>query len=674
MAAVKRVVHDMSKDSSHFANESRKERAVESRILEMRDQYAGLSTAALAAVHDAVEKQVVRLEGGRDLTKTWIHVDMDAFYAAVHTLERPELAHVPMAVGGMSMICTANYEARKFGVRSAMPGFIARKLCPHLVFCATDFSKYRHYAGMTREVFRRYDVDFDAGSLDEAYLEVSAYMARTGMTPDAVAAEVRAAVREETGGLTCSAGVAPTRRLAKVCSDMNKPDGQKVVGADRTEVLALLASLPVRKIGGIGKVQERVLAAFGVTTCGDLLHERVLVAALFTPVAAAFMLEVAVGVGGERRPERAPEGAPQRKSLSQERTFAPTSDRRIIEAKLAALAAEVAAGLTAEHLRARVVAVKLKRATFEVVQRQAVLSSRTNDASVLTAAALRLLRGEAPTGPLRLLGFRASHFEAGAGADDTTLAGAGQIRIDTFLTTASSSSSANAAVGAGARTSAAGPSAEAAGQCDNTGSTREAGGLVPGWAEYSGGVLGEPYHPAAGVYLGGSETAAAEGPLAAATFDGASDTRKNTPGEEAVVAALDEEGYRVEGATGKPPGAQGEATGEWGSSTYLCLECGRNVPVAARAEHSDWHFARTLQREDSDVSTAARSNAGGVRGGGGRSGGGGGGGGGGALGKRGGRSGHSGGSSGGVVAGKSRQKLGRQTTLHSLLGPTKPSQ
>lgn len=554
---VKRVVHAMSKDSAHYNHQAKQELAVETRIRAMQKRWADVrsSSSELSFLRDAVEKRMVVLEAKRNLSKTWIHVDMDAFFAAVHMLERPELKDVPMAVGGMSMICTANYVARRFGVRSAMPGFIAKKLCPRLVFVEPDFEKYRRYAALTREVFRSFDADFDAGSLDEAFLEISAYMNRTGTSsPDAVAAELRTAVREKTGGLTCSAGVAPTRRLAKVCSDVNKPNGQKVIAADRGEVMELLAELPVRKIGGIGKVQERVLAAFGITTVGELLRERVLIAALFTPAAAQLLLEISLGVGSEHRPEGAPEGAPQRKSLSQERTFSPTSDRRVIEATVTSLAAEMAAGLVEKGLRARTVTIKLKRATFEVIQRQTVLPSFTNDVEGLTSTALRLLRGEFPTGPLRLVGIKASQFEGGdGGLNDAAQTSAGQLRIDKLLTTATAEgSNVSAFIAEEAKQS---PRAQTAGS-----------GSAPG------------------------------------------------VGEGIAVA------------------------------TYLCLECGRVVPKATRTEHDDWHFARSLQREDTLLAPSAAAARG-------------------TSGKRGGNRGRG--------SGARHKSSSAQTTLHSLLGPRK---
>ena len=384
-AHVRRVVDEMSKNSAHYRNENRKEEKVEAKIREMRAAHVRLTPEHLARVQRTVDARVKTLEKTRDVSRTWIHVDMDAFYAAVHTLENPSLARIPMAVGGIGMISTANYVARAFGVRSAMPGFIAKKLCPHLTFVTPDFEKYRRYAELAREVFREFDADFDAVSLDEAFLDVTEYLETRGVDASAAAADLRAKVRAKTSGLTCSAGVAPNRRLAKVCSDLNKPDGQMVVANDRDAILSLVNPLPVRKVGGVGKVNERVLAAFGMRTCGDVFAKRAVVAALFSPSAFAFLLEASMGVGTERRPTRAllPGTQVARKSLGQERTFAPTADRRVLERVVAELAEEVAGSLKEENVAARAVTLKIKRATFEVTQRQTSLHRAENSACLL---------------------------------------------------------------------------------------------------------------------------------------------------------------------------------------------------------------------------------------------------------------------------------------------------
>jgi DNA polymerase kappa len=415
-AHVRRVVDAMSRNSAHHRNETRKLEKVEARIREMRARFARLTPEQLARHQRRADARVATLERTRDVSRTWIHVDMDAFYAAVHVLENPELGRVPIAVGGVGMISTANYVARAFGVRSAMPGFIALKLCPDLTFVKPDFEKYRRYANLAREVFREYDPNFDAVSLDEAFLDVTEYLALNGVDANAAASAVRAKVRVRTGGLTCSAGVAPNRRLAKVCSDANKPDGQMVLANDGEAIVRFVRALPVRKIGGVGKVQERVLAAFGMTSCGDVFERRASLAAAFSETAFEFLLAASMGVGTETREgglggggEAAANEEVARKSVSQERTFAPTSDRAELERKIADAAKNVAASLEQEGLLARVATVKMKRATFEVTQRQASLErSHARAKTALVDAALRLFRAEKDVGALRLVGVKAS--------------------------------------------------------------------------------------------------------------------------------------------------------------------------------------------------------------------------------------------------------------------------
>ena len=171
----------------------------------------------------------------RVLSRTWIHIDMDMFYAAVEILDRPELAKVPVAIGSDSMCSTANYEARKYGVRSAMPGFIARKLCPQLVFVSANFSKYRAVSIVFKEILEQYDPEFESMGLDEANLDVTEYCLNHGITTDdgkqGLAQEIRSKIKDATK-LTCSAGIACNSMLAKICTDFKKPDGQTFLPGD----------------------------------------------------------------------------------------------------------------------------------------------------------------------------------------------------------------------------------------------------------------------------------------------------------------------------------------------------------------------------------------------------------------------------------------------------------
>ena len=204
-----------------------------------------------------------------------IHLDMDCFYAAVEMRERPELAGKPVAVGGgghRSVVTTCNYEARKFGVRSAMPGFMARERCPHLVFLPLRFELYRAASQQIRGIFHDYTPLVEPLSLDEAYLDVSA----SDRYAWDIAKEIRARILAETG-LTASAGIASNKMLAKIASDWRKPNGQFAILPE--QVQKFMMELPVRKIWGIGPKSAERFAASGINTCGDLqklsLHEMV---------------------------------------------------------------------------------------------------------------------------------------------------------------------------------------------------------------------------------------------------------------------------------------------------------------------------------------------------------------------------------------------------------------
>ena len=194
---------------------------------------------------------------------------MDAFYASVEQRDDPGLRGRPVVVawrGARSVVCAASYEARKFGVRSAMPAMRAERLCPHAVFVPPDFSRYKAVSRQIRDIFARHTDLIEPLSLDEAYLDVTA--SKTGLASATETAQaIRTAIREETR-LTASAGVAPNKFLAKIASDWNKPDGLFVVRPHHAE--AFLTPLPVGRLPGVGKVMELKLAELGISTVGEL--------------------------------------------------------------------------------------------------------------------------------------------------------------------------------------------------------------------------------------------------------------------------------------------------------------------------------------------------------------------------------------------------------------------
>ncbi|KAL7227413.1 hypothetical protein ACSBR1_022288 [Camellia fascicularis] len=285
-----------------------------------------------------------------------------------------------------------------------MPGFIARKLCPQLIFAPTDFKKYTYYSDLTRKVFQKYDPNFMAASLDEGYLDITNVCKERGITSGEIAEELRKGVYEETG-LTCSAGVAPNRLLAKVCSDINKPNGQFILPNDRMAVMTFISSLPIRKIGGIGKVTEHLLRdVFGITTCEEMLQKSGFLGALFSPSSADFFLCVGLGLGSTNTPQ-----VRLRKSMSNERTFSATGDEAFLYHKLADLAEMLSADMKKEALCGRTLTLKMKTASFEIRTRAVTLQKYICSSEDISKHASKLLKAELPIS-LRLIGLRMSQF------------------------------------------------------------------------------------------------------------------------------------------------------------------------------------------------------------------------------------------------------------------------
>ncbi len=203
-----------------------------------------------------------------------IHIDMDCFYAAIEIRDNPKLRGRPVAVGGQpntrGVLCTANYEARQFGVRSAMPSSQAVRACPDLIILPVNFDKYRRVSRAIREIFQRYTDLIEPLSLDEAYLDVTGSPLCSG-SATLIAQQIRNEIFDAQE-LTASAGVAPNKLLAKIASDWNKPNGQFVITPDR--VTAFMRDLPVKKLFGVGKVTEQKLQSLGLHTCGDIQRFR----------------------------------------------------------------------------------------------------------------------------------------------------------------------------------------------------------------------------------------------------------------------------------------------------------------------------------------------------------------------------------------------------------------
>jgi DNA polymerase IV len=329
-----------------------------------------------------------------------IHVDMDAFYASVEQRDRPELRGRPVVVGGRpegrGVVAAASYEARRFGVRSAMPCARAARLCPEAVFVRPDFSKYTAVSRAIRRLFLEVTDLVEPLSLDEAFLDVSERVE----APERIARQLKRRIRDETR-LTASAGVGPNKFVAKLASDLDKPDGLVVVR--EVEVSALIAELSVRRLWGVGPKTAQRLEEAGLKTIADVRARGEGMVQLFGRHGAA-LLELAHG--RDDRPV-VPDRPP--KSRGAERTFPQDLRRRDeIEAVLRGLAKEVSQALAKRSLEGRTVVLKVRYANFQTVTR-----SRTRahvfDEGEITRVALRLLdETDAGRRSVRLLGVSVS--------------------------------------------------------------------------------------------------------------------------------------------------------------------------------------------------------------------------------------------------------------------------
>jgi DNA polymerase IV len=351
-----------------------------------------------------------------------LHVDMDVFYASVEILKDPSLEGRPVVVGGSGargVVMSASYEARRFGVSSAMPSVRARRLCPDVVFVPPDFRSYQAYSTRLREVLLSFTPLVEPLSLDEAFLDVSGATRLFG-APAEIAGAVRARVREELS-LSCSVGVAPNKFLAKMASAAAKPDGVVVVAADG--VFGFLHPLPVGALWGVGERTHGVLERLGVRTVGELAAVPVRV--LERTLGEANARHLATLASGRDERTVVPYEAP--KQVGHEETFERDIDAEDdVMRELLRLAFRVAARLRTEGYRARTVTLKVRLASFATLHRARTVPDPTDVGADLYRVVADLYRAIPGTRRrVRLLGVAASGL-APAGADQLALVRAGR--------------------------------------------------------------------------------------------------------------------------------------------------------------------------------------------------------------------------------------------------------
>ncbi len=357
------------------------------------------------------------------MKRSIIHMDMDAFFASVEQRDNPELKGKPVIVGGISgrgVVSTASYEARKYGIHSAMPMFQARALCPGGIFLPTRFSRYREVSSTVFGIFRKYTGIIEPLSIDEAYLDV------TGRDAVSLARSIKQEVFDATG-LTVSAGVSYNKFLAKLASDWNKPDGLMVITEDM--VPDILRPLPVRKVYGIGGKSASKLNDIGIYTVDDMLKlTREQLISLFGKFGSE-IFDLIRGI--DNRPV---ETESETKSIGRETTLErDTTDKSQLKTYVRDFCKEVAASLKKHGFYARTVTVKYKTADFKSYTRSRTADRPFYEEKDITGLALSIIDSLDIKAPIRLIGVSVSNLTGEAPVQLTIFDAMHDARIDTLV-------------------------------------------------------------------------------------------------------------------------------------------------------------------------------------------------------------------------------------------------
>jgi DNA polymerase IV (DinB-like DNA polymerase) len=338
-----------------------------------------------------------------------LHIDMDSFYASVETHERPELRGKAVVIGadpkegkGRGVVATCSYEARAYGIRSAMPISQAFVLCPQAIFLPPNFPLYTRISSEIMTILRSFGYRFEQVSIDEAFLDLSPVGSFSAA--ELLAGQIKTMIRT-TMGLSCSVGVAPSKVVAKIASDYNKPDGLTIVESGK--VAAFLSQMPARKIPGIGKKSELELHELGIRSIGDLaVYDVQRLVARFGRGGTWFH-DVALGIDESEVNERV-----EMKSISKETTFEMDTDHpQILFLTMNTLIEEVHRNIIGEELRFKTITVKVRYEGFETKTKAKTLLHFTDSVSILRTNAHALLRSLCGSTRIRLIGLRVSSFE-----------------------------------------------------------------------------------------------------------------------------------------------------------------------------------------------------------------------------------------------------------------------
>ncbi|MGD8228449.1 MAG: DNA polymerase IV [Desulfobacteraceae bacterium] len=339
------------------------------------------------------------------MNRVILHIDMDAFYASVEQMDNPALRGRPVIVGGISnrgVVSAASYEAREFGVRSAMPIFKAKQRCPEGVYLPVRMNRYQEVSRQVMEILEWFSPLVEQVSIDEAYMDISGVDKLLGLPRD-IGLEVKRRIRETTS-LTCSIGIAPNKFLAKVASDLDKPDGLTIIPP--AKVPQFIQRLPIEKVPGVGKKALQTLYKMRVLTLGDIrkLGERALLEK--TGKFGERLLKLSMGI--DETPVLPHMAA---KSISSERTLSEdTNDREILKKKLMIQSEMVGKRAREKGVKGTTITLKVKRADFTQMTRRATMGKATNSTNAIYRQGLKLLAQVKISTKFRLIGIGLSNL------------------------------------------------------------------------------------------------------------------------------------------------------------------------------------------------------------------------------------------------------------------------
>ncbi|EAN79819.1 DNA polymerase kappa, putative [Trypanosoma brucei brucei TREU927] len=404
---VEAIIRDAREGSPFLLNEQRLAEGREKQLQELKRK-SSLFTQLLGGERNAAQRKqwelkVSKMEQELEATRrlgTYIHLDMDMFYAAVEIKKHPEYATIPLAIGTMTRLQTANYIARGRGVRPGMPGFLALKICPNLLLLPPDDDSYYLESNIVRRIVAEYDPNYIVVGLDDFTLEVSAYIERFEGTKTAedVASELRVRVFGETK-LTASAGIGPTAALAKIASNINKPNGQHDLNLHtRGDVMTYVRDLGLRSVPGVGKVTEALLKGLGITTLGDIHDRRVELCYILHNNLFRFLLGASIGI--MQWPDAATaantencEGATggQRKAISSERSFYVLHSKEQLHEMIYSIFEEAYEEMRQNEMLCRQISLLVRWSSYRYQQYTKSLIQYSDDSATLRRAVDGLL-------------------------------------------------------------------------------------------------------------------------------------------------------------------------------------------------------------------------------------------------------------------------------------------